>query len=73
VVGESFRSLSATHLPRAHDIGAAFHFTVCSRGSLASFRHPSSLNESMNRCVTSAFNRSLAHMPYKSDRKWCSA
>jgi len=50
-VSQSFRSLSATHLPRAHDIGAAFHFAVCSPGSLASFRHASSLNESMNRSL----------------------
>ena len=50
-VSQSFRSLSATHLPRAHDIGAAFHFAVCSPGSLASFRRASSLNESMNRSL----------------------
>jgi hypothetical protein len=50
-VSQTFRSLSATHLPRAHDIGAAFHFAVCSPGSLASFRHASSLSESMNRSL----------------------
>src|SRR6266487_1784483 len=50
-VSQSFRSLGATHFPRAHDIGAAFHFAVCSPGSVASFRHASSLNESMNRSL----------------------